>query len=66
MTRKRILTKEVTCNMCDGYGVLEDEYGMLGTEDIEYTCPQCQGKGYVIDARDLLTGYAVYTLEEGM
>lgn len=63
MRKKRFIVKEVTCDVCNGYGVLEDEYGHLSDypEDI---CPECKGKGYITSEIDRLTGYQVITLEE--
>lgn len=58
---KHFIVKEVTCKVCKGYGCLSVD-GFFGEEANEDTCPNCLGKGYVVDERDKQTGYTIMTL----
>ncbi len=59
MSKRRYMVKEVTCRVCQGNGIL---YNM--EECREEECYNCEGKGYVVDAVDRLTGYRIFSLEE--
>lgn len=64
---KRYLIKEVTCKKCEGLGIIgvkHHAYYGWNIDDGELECDNCFGKGYIIDGKDKVTGFSIYSVDE--